>query len=144
MMVKNIKVKAICVFRRGKSILVVEYFEAVEKKPFYRPPGGLVEFGETTESTIRREIREEIGLEIGDIKLLKVLESIFTYEGKPHHEIMYIYEGQFVDKSAYQRESFEVHEDNEIQTARWRDLDFFNDYHRLVPKELTTLLKTNG
>ena len=138
---KNIRVVVICIFRRGESILVVEYFDSVDNKPFYRPPGGAVEFGETTEAAIRREIREEIGQEIVGLKLLKVMESIFTHEGKPHHEIMYIYEGRFTDKSAYQRDSFEVHEESEIQTASWRDMDSFNDYDRLVPEALIPLLK---
>jgi 8-oxo-dGTP pyrophosphatase MutT (NUDIX family) len=142
-MPKNIRVITICIFRRGNSVLVCEYFDSVDKKPFYRPLGGAVEYGETTEAAIRREIREEIGQEITDLRLLKIIENIFVHEGKPGHEIVYVYEGRFTDKSAYQRELFDVHEESEILTASWRDLDFFNDYHRLVPGELVTLLKTN-
>jgi 8-oxo-dGTP pyrophosphatase MutT (NUDIX family) len=142
-MPKNIRVITICIFRRGNSVLVCEYFDSVDKKPFYRPLGGAVEYGETTEAAIRREIREEIRQEITDLRLLKIIENIFVHEGKPGHEIVYVYEGRFTDKSAYQRELFDVHEESEILTASWRDLDFFNDYHRLVPGELVTLLKTN-
>ncbi len=143
-MPKNIRVIAICIFRRGNSVLVCEYFDSVDKKPFYRPLGGAVEYGETTEAAIRREIQEEIRQEISELKMLTVLENIFVNEGKPGHEIAYVYEGRFTDKSAYEQESFEVHEETEIMKASWRDLNSFNDYHRLVPEELITLLKRNN
>jgi NADH pyrophosphatase NudC (nudix superfamily) len=56
-----IRVIAICVFRHDDKILVFEAYDTIDKKPFYRPLGGAVEFGETTETAIKREIREEIG-----------------------------------------------------------------------------------
>jgi 8-oxo-dGTP pyrophosphatase MutT (NUDIX family) len=137
-----IRVIAICVFRHDDKILVFEAVDAVSKKPFYRPLGGSVEFGERTEDTVKREIREEIGLEATDLKLLGILESIFTHEGKTGHEIVYVYDGRLTDETAYQRESIIVTEDNgEVLTARWRKLDFFNDYHRLVPEAMMPLLR---
>jgi hypothetical protein len=43
------------------------------------------------------------------------------------------------------QESFTVREDNgEILTASWKRLDSFNDYHRLVPVALTSLLKSHS
>ena len=139
----HIRVIAICVFRHADKILVFEAFDSAKGKPFYRPLGGAVEFGEKTEVTIKREIREEIGQEITDLKLLTVLESIFVNEGITGHEIVYVYDGQFTDKSAYQKESFKVTEDSgEASIARWHSLDFFNDYHRLVPEALVPLLKS--
>jgi ADP-ribose pyrophosphatase YjhB (NUDIX family) len=120
---------------------VFESFDSVDGKPFYRPLGGAVEFGETTEMAIKREIHEEIGLEATDLKLLGILENIFTHEGKQGHEIVYVYDGRFTDTSVYGRESFTVHEETETLTARWHELDFFNDYHRLVPEALVPLLK---
>ncbi|MGD1118378.1 MAG: NUDIX domain-containing protein [Dehalococcoidales bacterium] len=141
----HIRVIAICVFRHGDKILVFEAFDSVDGKPFYRPLGGGVEFGETTEAAIRREIKEEIGQETTDFKLLTILENIFTNEGKAGHEIVYVYDGRFTDAAAYRRESFKVTEDSgEVLTARWHSLDFFNDYHRLVPDELVSLLKAGS
>jgi len=103
-----------------------------------------VEFGETTAQALKREIKEEIGEEIADLNLLTVLENLFTLEGKPGHEIVYVYDGRFSDESAYGRESFTVTEETETVRASWRRLDFFNDYHRLVPEALINLLKTKG
>ena len=138
----HIRVVTICVFRHGEKILVCEYFDSVDNKPFYRPLGGAVEFGETTEAAVRREIREESGQEITDLKLMTTLESIFIHEGERKHEIMYIYEARFKDNSVYERPSFDIQEDNgEVFKASWRELNFFNDYHRLVPESLVSLLK---
>ena len=137
----KIRVIVICVFRHGDRILVFEAFDNVDKKPFYRPLGGGVEFGETTEQALKREIKEEIGEEITDLNFLTVLENLFTLDGKPGHEIVYVYDGRFLDESAYDRDSFTVKEETETTKASWRRLSFFNDYHRLVPEALVPLLK---
>jgi len=142
MTAKYIRVIAICVFQHGDKILVFEHFDKSRGTPFYRPLGGGLEFGETTEQALKREIKEEIDQEITDLKLLTVLENIFTLEGETGHEIVYVYDAHFTDKAAYQREVFTVHEETETLKATWRSLDSFNDYHRLVPEALVTLLKT--
>jgi 8-oxo-dGTP pyrophosphatase MutT (NUDIX family) len=136
----KIRVIAICVFRHGDKILVYEQFDKSKGTPYYRPLGGGVEFGETTEEALKREIKEEIGEEITDLKLLTVLESLFSVDGKPGHEIVYVYDGRFTDKAAYERDSFTVTEDTETVQASWRRMGFFNDYHRLVPEALIPLL----
>jgi ADP-ribose pyrophosphatase YjhB (NUDIX family) len=136
-----IRVIAICVFRHDDKILVFEAYDTIDKKPFYRPLGGAVEFGETAKTAIKREIHEEIGLETTDLKLLGILENIFTHEGKPGHEIVYVYDGRFTDASVYGQEYLTVQKETETLTARWYKLDFFNDYHRLVPEALVPLLK---
>ena len=137
-----IRVIAVCVFRVDDSILVFEAFDSGKGSPFYRPLGGAVNFGETTEEALRREIREELELEITDLKLLGTIENIFILEGEKGHEIVYVYDGNFTETSVYRQESLTACEDDgEILTARWRPLDFFNDYHRLVPEELMSLLK---
>jgi len=137
----KIRVIAICVFRDGDRILVFRHYDKSRGTPYYRPLGGGVEFGETTEQALKREIKEEIGEEIADLNLLTVLENLFTLEGKPGHEIVYVYDGRFTDESAYRRDSFTVTEETETLKASWRRLGFFNDFHRLVPEALFRLLR---
>ena len=136
-----IRVIAICVFRIAERILVFEAFDSVKETPFYRPLGGGVEPGETTQEAIAREIGEELGQEITDLVLLGVIENLFTVEQRVGHEIVFVYDGRFVDETIYAQEYLTVVEDNgEVLRARWRQLSFFDAYHRLVPPELFEVL----
>jgi ADP-ribose pyrophosphatase YjhB (NUDIX family) len=138
---KPIRVVALCVLRRADSILVFEGFDSHKGTPFYRPLGGGVERGETSREACIREITEEIGLEVTDLRILEVVENIFTLEGELGHEVVFVYEARFTDAQAYAREEFLVREDNgDVLQARWRPLSYFNDYHRLVPERLKYML----
>ncbi|HLF70446.1 MAG TPA: NUDIX domain-containing protein [Actinomycetota bacterium] len=132
---------ALFVIRRDDSILVFEAFDSAMGSPFYRPLGGGVKRGETSEAAIVREIREELSLEIMDLHLLGTLENIFTYEGELGHEAVFVYEGRFADTASYAVEEFTVTEDDgSALSARWIPLQFFDDYHRLVPRGLKELI----
>lgn len=54
-------------------------------------PGGRVEWGESTRTTVEREVAEELGVtgQVGELAL--VLENFFTHEGKRFHELAYYY-----------------------------------------------------
>lgn len=58
-------------------------------------PGGAIEFGETPETTLKREIQEETALSANDIELLTIMTNYGTYlhEGKEFqmHHIGIIY-----------------------------------------------------
>lgn len=136
-----IRVIAICLFQHNDQILVFEGFDHAKGTHFYRPLGGGVDAGETSAEAIVREIREEVGAEITDLHLVGVLESLFTVNGRAGHEIVFVYDGRFVDESFYTRPLLEAVEDNDtILPATWRPLDSFDEHHRLVPEQLMALL----
>ena len=140
-----IRVKAICVFQAGDRILVFEAFDSAERKPFYRPLGGAVEPGETSYEAIRREIREEVGRDISDVRLLGTLENLFSYEGKAGHEIVFVYDACFDDESIHTANEVTVLQDNgDTIRASWRSIHSFDNYHRLVPESLASLLESSG
>lgn len=92
---------AICVFHHDGKILVSEAFDSAKGASFCRPLGGGIEFGETSAQTIERELQEEIGAEVINLRLIGTLENIFTYMGKPAHELVQVYDGEFSDASIY-------------------------------------------
>ncbi|MEV4346407.1 NUDIX domain-containing protein [Actinoplanes sp. NPDC049596] len=59
--------------RRGEDLLVLEYHDPPRGQTFYRPLGGGIEFGETAESALRRELLEELAVELLDVRRLGVL-----------------------------------------------------------------------
>jgi 8-oxo-dGTP pyrophosphatase MutT (NUDIX family) len=140
----KINVKAFCVFHNETRILVFDAFDTTDNLPYYRPLGGSVEPGETSKEAIKREILEELGEEIKNVKLLGVLEEIFIHEGTSAHEVIFIFDAEFVDKRVYDRPSMVAKEsDGTLLNVSWRELDFFSDYHRLVPLELRALLESS-
>lgn len=68
---------------------------------FYRPFGGGVEFGELSGKALEREIHEELGQTIKDVRLLGVVENIFDFEGRTGHEIIFLYDAVFVNEAMY-------------------------------------------
>ena len=136
-----IRVIAICLFRRDDQILVFAGFDRVKGTAYYRPLGGGVDAGETSAQALVREMQEELGAEVTDLQLVGVLESIFTVDERAGHEIVFVYDGRFVDESFYTRPLIEAVEDNgTVLHATWRPLTFFNAQHRLVPQQLMALL----
>jgi ADP-ribose pyrophosphatase YjhB (NUDIX family) len=100
----SIRPIALVVPRRGDDLLVVEYHDETRNETFHRPLGGGIEFGETAEAAVRREMREEIGAELADVRLLGVLENIFHGFGRDGHEIAFIFDCRLADGSLYERD----------------------------------------
>ena len=140
---QRIRPASICLFRNGAKILVSECFDSEKQDYFCRPLGGGIEFGESSQEAMLREISEEIGTEVENLNLIKVIENIFTYEGKQGHEIVFVYDAEFVDKSWYEKEELTCYESsiNTKFTAKWVSLaEIKNKNIRLVPDGLANLL----
>ena len=138
----RIRPLAICVFRRADgAILVAPGFDPIKQQRFYRPLGGEIEFGERAEDAVRREIREELGAEIEDVRLLSVDENIFTYLGAEGHELVWTFEARFTDASFYEREVVECREGESAFEAHWAPLEVFRSGGtRLFPEGLLETL----
>ncbi len=139
----KIRPLAICVFRHGDRILAARGYDSVKKQTYYRPLGGRIEFGETGAQTVAREIQEEIGAAVKNVRYLVTLENIFVHEGEPGHEIVLVYDGAFVDDALYRCECIEGTEgDNRPLKAYWKSLDEFrgNGAPPLYPEGLLEAL----
>ena len=136
-----IRPKAICIFSRGDRILVGFAEDPRTGGLYARALGGGIEFGERSDEALRREIREELGAELHDPRLLGVLENIFTLDGKDWHEIVFVFDAVLADESLYDRPSLPVNEAACIAPARWVPLDEFgDDTLPLYPRDLPDLL----
>jgi NADH pyrophosphatase NudC (nudix superfamily) len=67
---KQIRPIVICVFRNEDKLFVTEGYDYYKNEIFYRPLGGAVEFGERSQDSIVREIREEADADIEDLTYL--------------------------------------------------------------------------
>jgi 8-oxo-dGTP pyrophosphatase MutT (NUDIX family) len=105
-----------------REILVSNSRDKVTDVRFQRPFGGGVDFGERGEDALRRELFEELAVELGMVRLIGVVESLFLFEGLARHEISLLYRTEFADPSLYAREVFEGIE-AEPKFGVWRDLD---------------------
>ena len=142
---EQIRPLALGIVWRGDDILVFEGYDHVKCEPFYRPLGGGIEFGERSQEALRREFREELGVELTGVRYLATLENIFTCNGERGHEIILFYEATLADPSFYERETFEVHEETETLMARWMSLrEFQADGPPLYPDGLLELLVGGG
>ncbi|MEO8512214.1 MAG: NUDIX domain-containing protein [Ignavibacteria bacterium] len=109
----------ICLFCNEGRILADKGIDSVKEQEFYRPLGGMIEFGEHSSDAIKREIFEETNQEIKNLKYLGTLENIFTYEGKAGHEIVVVYDGEFVNTEMYNKTEIEVTEGAIRSKAYW-------------------------
>jgi ADP-ribose pyrophosphatase YjhB (NUDIX family) len=61
---RHIRPKAVCVVRRGDALLLVDGWDPATGTRFHVPAGGGVEFGERAADAVRRELREELGVDV--------------------------------------------------------------------------------
>ncbi len=88
--------------RRRDGALLVAEGASPSGALFHRPLGGHVEFGEYALDTVHREFREEIGQALRGVRLARVLENIFEWNGATQHEIVFIFTATFTDEAAYE------------------------------------------
>lgn len=142
MRVRSIRVAARCLFRHKGQILTISAQDPDKPEPHYGVPGGGVKFGETSEQALRREVREELGAEVTDLDLLSVSEEIHEVQGQAYHEIVFLYEGRFVDPGFYDRPVIPYVEGPEPRAvATWMPiLTFVSGEKRLLPEQLVETL----
>ena len=141
---KRIRPLALGIFRHDGRLLVFEGHEPIKRQTVYRPLGGGIEFGETGAQAMAREMCEEIGAEVTNVRYLGLCENIFTHLGEMGHEIVLLYEAELVDRSLYERDVIEAVEANgSTFMALWKPLsDFADGRVLLVPGGLFALLES--
>jgi len=73
--------------KKNKFLLIKEKLENNEET--WIIPGGGVDFGENLEQAVKREIKEELGIDIKIIDFIKFHEAIFTKFN--YHTVIFFY-----------------------------------------------------
>lgn len=137
---------AICVFYKGGCILAERCVDNHKNEVFYRPLGGGVEFGEYGVDALQRELDEEIGASAADVEFVGFIENIYTYEGRPGHELAMVYKGRIADESFYDKEKITVRVDEHTKgEAFWVPVNDFKSGDRILyPSGLAEMLPMPG
>lgn len=101
MLTKNIRACVRGIVRNGDKILVSSEAWPTKDNKFYLLLGGSIEYGEYGEDAIIREFKEELSANIENVRYVGMVENIFDSPLGLGHEIVLVYEADFVDKSLY-------------------------------------------
>ena len=103
--------------------------------------GGRVKIGEDSESTVKREIYEELGKEVEIIKYISTVENFFEMNKIKYHEILFVYQVEFVEDEDKKIEyTLDNAEGKEYLHYEWIDLDKIEQYP-LLPEGIKTIIK---
>jgi ADP-ribose pyrophosphatase YjhB (NUDIX family) len=116
---------AVGIVRRGDKLLLMAVRTDDGTIKGWRPLGGTIEFGERAADTLKREFVEEIGVTLGEPKLLCVLESLYSHQGAPGHEIVFVFDARLTDAGAYHRDGFTFEDGGVRNDVRWVALTRF-------------------
>jgi len=146
-MVVEGKIRAIvlaAIVRPGDhALLVFRGYDSRKAQIFYRPLGGGIEFGESSQQALQREIQEELGATVRPVRKLATLESIFVHEGVPGHEIVIVWLAEFTDPELYLEQSLPYTEGDQQSAAIWViPARLRAQGIPLYPVELTDLLRS--
>ncbi len=137
----EIRMLVLGLIRDGDRIFVSEGYDPTKQSTFYRALGGGVEFGETSRVALEREFQEEIQAELTNIKYLGCQENLFTFNGLPGHEILFVYQADFVEPKFYQLEEIDFAEGKRKKRALWVEIDRFKSGElKLVPDQFLEYL----
>lgn len=137
----KIRTIALGLIRDETRLFVSEGYDREKKETFYRALGGGIDFGETSLAAVQREFQEEMQADLIELRYLGCIESIFTYNGKPGHEIIFVYQGDFANSQLYETEEVEFVEGETRRKAVWVEISRFQSGElRLVPEEFLNYL----
>ena len=119
----QIRTLALGLIRDGDRTFLSEGYDPVKQQIFYRALGGGVDFGETSYDALKREFQEELQAELTNIKYLGCIENLFIFKGQQGHEIIQLYQCDFVESKFYKLDQLEFTEGESQQTALWMNIE---------------------
>jgi 8-oxo-dGTP pyrophosphatase MutT (NUDIX family) len=124
-------------FHEGRLLI-----HRLKRDDFYALPGGRVEFSEDTETTLVREMQEELEISVEIERLLWIGEQFFDLDGVRFHEICFYYLLSTSDANLNTSEIFETIENDGEYEFKWVQADKIKDevfYPIFVKNRITNL-----
>ncbi|ABS22309.1 MULTISPECIES: NUDIX hydrolase [Bacillus cereus group] len=119
----NYRVGAIC--KHDNKILMLQN----EGEDFWYVPGGRVQLLETSEVAIKRELKEELGVDVAVKRPLWIVENFFTYDSRQFHEISLYYEVNLLTLPVKGADSFLFEEEGRKYKFQWIPLEQICEYN---------------
>lgn len=121
----KLNVRAACVIKHNNKILVHKNINS----NYYCLIGGRVKIGEDSETTIKREVEEEIGKQIEITGYIATIENFFEMKGSKYHEYMFVYQAEFKKEAEDKKgeEELKNEEGKDYLKYIWLDLDNINE-----------------
>lgn len=121
----NFRVGAIILSRDRKKVLL----HTIKGYDFYLLPGGRVEMNEDSTSAIKRELKEELGLENIEPTLRLYLEDFFKFNGVSYHEFSINFLVLLDEKNAFLENWDEfLGVEGEKYIFKWVDVDKIDSF----------------
>ena len=103
--------------------------------------GGRVKIGEDSETTVIREILEEIGKKVEVTGYVATIENFFEMKNKKYHEILFVHKAEFEKEEDRKLEkTIKNAEGKEYLQYEWLEIDKLNNYN-LLPNSIKNFLQ---
>lgn len=125
------------IFNKKNRILLTKR-AAPPKANYWFPPGGAIDLGETVESGLRREIREETNIIVSNLNFLDYIDGI-THDADMkilYHYVVFIFTTNHLEG--------ELHADDDALDAQWFSVSDIMTRKIDVPDELIRIIEKSG
>lgn len=112
------------IIKEDKIVLIKKYGGPYDGK--LDLPGGTIEFGETPEETLKRELLEEIGVEVTDYELFDANSVTFPWNYKEDETLNHQHIGIFYKVNSYNNEI-----KKEVEIDRQNDDSLGADFYEI-------------